>query len=451
MKILVALCPILLLAACTPQQQLLRHYEHFSTQAPARSEALGLSVFLANPEAAVEAPFVLQLTERAQAELIRSVAARVSKDGGSAELMTLLTSPTDVVPAKCAWASKTNFSKRLVVNVLGDLPTPADRIDKLDIVLTLEGDNADRARFLSWDRFTSKYGDFNIGAAKFTQANKLSADFGNTRSNAAADATSSIVKVLGLNYEKGNSLEETASYALHRLTVGGELSAKKARLVQEGAPNYTLFGSSVATVSLAVSSGAPARVHSFKLLKEGTPLAPPLVQIESCPDIYPKSSAPITATIAGTAQVRLVKSGGATVTESDDHVLVVTQSLVADPITLISNSELAVDRFALGRCHYEDKKEAVCKYLYVATDRARTDDFERVVLPSVENAAELRSWIVEQSQKGAVSTIANRRVGLSGEAPGVIVDIKTADAVSLVALALPVNSPSEKSTASAGK
>jgi len=425
---------LLPLASCAPQKQLMRHYASFSSEAPARSEALTLSVFPASLEADEDVPLILQLTERAQAELIRSVSTKIKDGDGNEKLMALLSTPTVAEPATCAWAGKTKLSKRLVINVLGDLPTPADRIDKLDIVLVLEGEDAGRARFLSWDRFASKYGEFNIGTAKFTQANKFTAGSGNTNKSAAVDATSALEKVLNLGYENSNALEESASYALHRLTVGGELSPHRARLVQEGAPNHTLFGASIAIVSLALTSDHLARVHAFELESDGKRLAPSDVKVESCPDIYPALSKPVMAAISGTAQVRLVKSGGATVSESDDEVVMVTRNLSAPPISLASTEELSVDRFTLGNCVYKDEKDE-CTYLYVERDGTRNGNFERVVLPSLERAVALRSWLMEEAKAGPVRTIGKHRIGISGEPVIQPTEIKAQTATGLVVMA----------------
>lgn len=427
---------VMLLAACAPQQKLLRHYDSFP-QAADRTPALTLSVFLANPEAEESRPFILQLSERAQAELIRSATAKADPKEGNAELFKLLAAPVNDAPEKCAWARKARISKRLVVNVLGDLPKPADRIDKLDIVLTLEGGNAGRAQFLSWDRYTSKYGDFNIGTAKFTQANKFTAGLGNTSSSSTVDPTSALEKVFSAGYERSNALEESASYALRRLTVGGELSADRARLVQEGAPNYTLFGSSVAAVSLALTSVGVQRVHAFELMENDKLRVPAAVKMESCADVQPDASAAIEVKVSGTAWLRLVKSGDATVSEGDDAVEMVTQPLIIEkPVTLVTANELAVERFKLGICSYPAPRTSSCRYLYVARDGTRVGNYEPVVLPSLERAAELRGWLIEQSKTGPVSTIANHPIGLGGEAPVDVTAITPAETTTLVAIAV---------------
>lgn len=435
MRAAFASVPFLLLVACAPQQKLLRHYDTYTAIAPAATAPLTLSIFPAYPETAEETPFILQLTDKAQAELIRSTTAKLDAKEGNPALFKLLAATIEAAPVKCAWARKTRLSKRLVVNVLGDLPTPADRIDKLDIALTLEGDNARRARFLSWDRFTSKYGDFNIGTAKFTQADKFTAGLGRTSSSAAVDPTSGLEKVFNAGYEHTSALEESASYALRRLTVGGELSPVQARLVQEGAPNYTLFGSSIATVSFALTTGGPGRVHAFVLMEQEKFLAPAAVRMESCPDVQPSAALPIMASVKGTAQLRLVKSGGATVSEGDDEVEVVMRDLKSNPVELVSANELAVERFNLGICTYQ-RGTSQCRHLYVARDGTRIGNLEPVVLPSLERAAELRAWLVAQSRTGPVPTIGSHAIGLGDDPPELITSVSAAEAAALVAIAV---------------
>ena len=417
MRTAILICVALLSTACAPQQKLLRHYQTYTVDSPVRPEALSLSVFPANPEASVETPFILDLAERAQAELIRSAASRMGEKSNVAELMSLITEPTEPEPAKCAWAKKTKLTKRLVINVLGDLPLPADRIEKLDLTLKLNDANAVRAAFLSWDRFTSKYLDFNIGTAKLTQSNKATIGLGRTSTSAALNATSGLEKVLNLGYEKANSLEESASYALHRLTVGGELSANSARLIQEGGPNYTLFGSSVATITFTLSpKQVLARVHSFKLFKEGKAIPPTEVSAESCPDIFPSSDKPIEVTVSGKAHLRLVTAGGETVTEGDDEVKFKTEILAAPPFTLASTEDLSVSRYALRSCKWNGNT-SVCKDLFLTRDGTGVGQSERVVLKSMDSAAELRKWLMTQSKSNSVPAILNGKFALAENSP----------------------------------
>ncbi|MET0268537.1 MAG: hypothetical protein ABW202_23330 [Duganella sp.] len=408
-------------SACTPQQKLLRHYttletspasEQPSKQAPEHN--IALSAFLANPKTATETPLVLDLTERAQAELVRSIAAKLPvTEGGAAALVALLSEPLPVAPTSCAWAKKRFFSKRIVFTVLGDLDKPADRIDKLDIKLELQPAPAE---FLSWDRFDSIYGSYNIGSAKFTNARKFDASIGKTDTANLPDAAGGVVKLLNLGYEANKTLEESASYAVQRLSVGGALTATTARIVQEGGPNVNLFGSSSAVISLKLTNeGDPATVYAFKLKNEANTLNPAEVGIERCNSVYPQTAQDIKVNVSGSALIRKVNAGDHTVSEGDDTIQFKKVELKETSLILATQADLALQQFGLAQCAPNRGLEN-CQRLHIENQEDKPGSVEQILVGTAVEASALRTWLIGQSKKQTVESIGGLSIGMANYA-----------------------------------
>jgi hypothetical protein len=411
---------VLLLVGCS-SPKLLRHYQamEFADQAP---QELELSIFPANPRAADDAPVIAGLSERAQAELIRSLASKASTTGGADELLSLVhkSSPEDA-PKGCGWAVKNSVSKRVNLAVLGNLRKPADRIDKLDITLTLSSTDGNangrpsvkRATFASWDHFDSVYGKFDIGSAKFTQSGKLSIGRTSTNTSNLPDSAGSVVKVLDLGAEADRSLEESATYGLRRLSVGGALTPTSARLVQEGGPNINLFGSSVATLSLGLTTNEdPRGVYSFALTEQGKLLKADEVKVERCQDAYPISNGEVRADVKGLALLREVTSGDGTVPEGDDEARLrwIPLKPVSTQVVLATSKDLTVERYALAHCKPGAALEN-CDLLFIEHNGLKNGSAEHVLLPSMDAAIELRAWLVKQAKIKTVHTLGGRAVG----------------------------------------
>jgi hypothetical protein len=416
---------IFLLAACSTPK-LLRHYQTMQYKDPPPLD-LQLSIFPANPKSGDDEPLIAGLSERAQAELIRSLAAKSSASGPD-ELLSLVHKSPEVPSKGCAWAVKKSVTKRVNLAVLGNLRKPADRIDKLDITLTLpQGEKnangtrqAPRATFASWDRFDSVYGSFNIGSAKFTQSSKVSVGRTSTNTSNLADSAGSVVKVLDFGAEADRSLEESAAYALRRLSVGGALTPAVAKLVQEGGPNINLFGSSAATLTLDLTTNEdPGGIYAFVLTKQGKALTPSEVQVERCDDIFPISNVPILAGAQGNALLREVISGDGTVPEGDDEAQMTWTGLTALSATveLASRKDLTIERYALGQCRRMDKEEK-CDFLHLERNGAGAS-IEQVLHPSMDAALELRAWLVTQAKTHKVSAVGGKAVGIASSGAAV--------------------------------
>lgn len=389
-----------LLSGCTTPT-LTRHYQVLRAS-PSDQPALTLSVFRPNANSQLDAPFITTLAERAQAELIASLANRVP-DNDAQKLIALLSAAPAAPQDPCAWArKKATLSRRLVVTVLGDLPHPADRIDRLQFAFTLQPDARTgrlQAAFASWDRFDSAYESYDLGSAKYTQTAKL--DMGKLVDAGGGEAS--------------RTLEESMKYAVRRMQVGGSLTDGQAILVQEGAPYINLLGSTAATLSLSVKTNdRPHPVQVFDLGKDGKAL-PDAVGMQPCLASYPASVAPLEAAIDGKAVVRLVDANDATLSEGDDTIRLMPVSLHAGPVQLASPQELEVNYFGLALCRTGDTIDQ-CQRLFIE-DETMGAVTNEIQVETAAQAAALRTWLVASAVRDKrVETIAHLRIGMKPRA-----------------------------------
>lgn len=201
------------MAGCS-QPKLLRHYENFVSDSS--ETALQLSVFVANPAGAESTNLLATLGDRGQVELIKAVTAKLPATTDAKDLLEALQAPQRQTGDPCAWASKDTATRRLVITFLGDLPRPADRVDKLDVELQLvpmrgkQGSDVWRATFVSWDRFEPMPPNiFDVGTASYSQSSKLTA--GNSKEKDLAESAGSVTKALNLGAETERSGEESKS------------------------------------------------------------------------------------------------------------------------------------------------------------------------------------------------------------------------------------------------
>lgn len=406
-----------LLVGCS-QPKLLRHYE---TLVPdPRPSNLVLSIFPTNPAGAESPTLISGLSERGQAELIRTLAAKMPKTAGAKDLAELLQAPPEEERGPCAWAIKDTVKRRLNISLLGDLRRPADRVDKVDFTLTLRTEKSPegkelppRASFISWDKFESKNVTYEIGSATVTQSSKLT--LGNSRSKTSnlPESAGSLVKALDIGAETDRTWEESAKYALTRLSVGSALTPRTARLVQEGGPNVTLFGASSATITVGLELDRnPRGVYALTLRKQGKMVRSSEVAVQRCDDRFPNSSKEIVADISGSALIREVSSGDGTIPEGDDHARMRRVPLSGVPVQLIGTKSLKIYRFGLAHCAARAEPED-CDYLQIERDAIEYGGAEPIVLPSVEDAEALRAWLVAQLKARPVKEIGSLPIGLA--------------------------------------
>lgn len=417
-----------LLAGCTPK--LLRHYESF--RAPETVPTIELSVFLASPNASNPATVLSILDGRAQAELIRSLSKMMPADSKPADLLALLQRNPETPSKSCAWASNKTATKKLVLTVLGGLRRPADRLDKLDVTFTLneEDGSQERAKFVSWDHFDTVYGKYEIGTAKYTQSGKLSIGRTGTDVTSLPESAGSATKVLNLGAEASNSLEESATYAIRRMSIGGALDPKSARLVQEGGPNINLFGSSVATLTLSLTTSKyPIGMYSFVLLKDNKPLPPSEVTVERCEGEYPATQVPVTVNVTATVVQRAVAQGDGTISEGDDTVTSTEEELRPVKLILLNETDLQVERYALALCK-PAQVLADCDRLHIQHNGVSDANVEQLLMPTRDAAVALRRWLVEQTKAPKLGDVNGLAIGMARKEAATTAPIPTLEGLS---------------------
>lgn len=399
-----------LMAGCSSNPKLTRHYDSVD-DASISDDEINLSVFLANPKADEEAPFLAKLSERGQAELIKSIAARLPPTSDATALMNVLSKP----PAAdaCAWANTTTIKKRLTLTVLGNLRHPADRIDKLQFNFALSPDAASRATFSSWDKFDSVYGSYDLGSAKYTQSQKLTLGSSQTDTDKKAADAGSLVTLLSGGFEASNSLEENMKYAIRRLSVGGALTANTATLVQEGGPYINLFGSSSAVFTLKLhTAGDPLPVHVLDFTKDGRNTLPNDVGVTRCQASFPTTAQKLEVTVSGSALKRLVIEHHDTISEGDDMAKFVRQQLASSNLTIASKAELEAKFFGLAYC---TNQTGLSGCLRLAIENPESGDVvDALLVQTPADAAKLHEWLVANAKSGsAPASIGLRRLGLA--------------------------------------
>jgi hypothetical protein len=104
----IALLATVVLGGCV-SPKLTRHYDSMD-ETTISDDQLTLSTFLANPKADEEAPFITKLSERGQAELIKSVTAKLPLESDANALLIALgkasTSPPDHVHGRAQHPSR---------------------------------------------------------------------------------------------------------------------------------------------------------------------------------------------------------------------------------------------------------------------------------------------------------------------------------------------------------
>jgi len=395
------------ICACSPNPKLLRHYDTLKRTA-IENPALKLSAFAVAPKSNPSANMISQLSERGQAEFIKSLLARMVPDAEPKDLLALLSEPYKAEERGCAWADKTNVTRRVAFTLSGDVVKPADRVDSVTVSLSL--DPASKVNFVSWDRFDSAYASFNVGTASFKQSRKLTLNRDETNTRSLPMSGGSDVNLLKLGGEMSDELNESAAYSLRRLSLGGALSKHRAELIQEGGPNVNLFGTAVATLNLRLERQESfQQVFRLTLQKEKKPLAPGDVSVERCAAQFPAINSPIDADLTGWALFRAVQGNDGTISEGDDTITLSKLSIASTKVELIDSASLDAKLFGLVSCKRGEKLQDCDR---VEIENAATDS-EALQFESFANVSAFRGWLLGAAKNGKIIHLGGHRVGLS--------------------------------------
>lgn len=366
---------LLTATGCSLRPQLVKHHEHATlatnevkltilggaSSPTSPEEVLGKGYTVTGfvtqaPPTAASLPFISKLSDRGQAELIGRVGASAKSTD---ELATTLLKLGEK-PVKPCNDGPLRLERRLVLSLAGRHAAPSTRFDAMAYVLTLE--NADRARFVTWNRFETLQETVALGTTRMKQSQSAGwTDFDSEKTTAAATAVApakELLSTLNLSATQSRELEESVASARRFTPITGTLSEPGAALLQQGAVGMDLFGNLTAdfTIELKVGTQGPHVKKEWVytatgLFADGKPQ--PSVSgtaVSRCGRVYASNVEPIKATLAANGILRTVGKGAETVIEGDD-----TATYATLPKTTAAVIDL-VDRESLLRTYFTIKR-----------------------------------------------------------------------------------------------
>lgn len=404
---------LLITTGCSLRPQLVKHHEHAtlaenaakltilggtsSSTSPERLLGDGYTVtgFVTQaPPTAASSPFISKLSDHGQAELIGRVGASAKN---ADELATTLLKLGEKPVSSCN-DGPLRLNRRLVLSLAGRHAAPSTRFDAMAYVLTLE--NADRARFITWNRFETLQETVALGTTRMKQSQSAGwTDFDSEKTTAAATAVApakELLSTLNLSATQSRELEESVASARRFTPITGTLSEPGAALLQQGAVGMDLFGNLTADFTIELKEGANGP-HVAKdwvytatgLFADGKPQ--PNVSgtvVSRCGRVYAVSVEPIKAKLAANGILRQVGKGAETVIEGDD-----TATYTTLPTATSVDIDL-VDRESLSRTYFTIKRAGKDYNLYNHTEK------QEILFATLDEA---RSWVRWFRQTGNTS------------------------------------------------
>ena len=193
---------------------------------------------------------------------------------------------------------------------------PSTRMHKAAVVLSLD----EAVDFKSWSRFATKYETVNLGSVRFTQGSEFGIGV------KAAPPQLPTVGVDG-SATATRRLEESLRIEQRFVGTTGVLTAKTARLIQEGAFGRDLTGNMIVDLTVSVKNPQPhpsRDIFTFARLFDaaGNPNPAGTIAIDKQTVIFvSRACQPVQATAQLQATLRWVQAGGQTLIEGDDKAI----------------------------------------------------------------------------------------------------------------------------------
>lgn len=340
-----ALAALLVVAsACwsAPEPKLLRR--HATLEVADTSGLVDVTLFSVPAGRTAGVTPLAELSASAQAAMIRAVSGKT--DSPEAFLRTLGPSPA---PGDGGAVDRTRFRRRVVISAENRAARPSrgadgrwrggpgTRIDRLRVAV---GTDAARARFLSWDRFASRYETVDLGEMSFRRERSTGLGI-----DVLPGGTARELEAAALDPARSSTLDETLPLR-SRYVSTGILLPDSMILLQEGAVGIDLTGNVVLQVEIDVADAPrPARTHVFAGLfgADGAPRPPDSVRVDGRDLLHaPDAGDDVRGTLRVDAVVRAVRpgAGDATWAEGDDRAVHLVESSVGPPVTLVPAREL---------------------------------------------------------------------------------------------------------------
>lgn len=333
---------VALATGCRSRPEITRRYatlESVATPESPCADAVVLTGFVKVEDPPKPEPAVTRLTGTGQAELIRVL----SKGMKPPEILRLLGRPLGwAPPSKSNPLERRSLDRRVVFSVeRGAGLLPADRVLSAEIRLALPATEGGRfPRIADWDRFSTKFGDVDLGKVTLTQSDEAKAT-----ASVGPYAGEALPVDLELVGRRERVLEEELALEARRVELTGVLEpgGKRARVFQEGAPGIDLVGNSVLdlTVDLSQASIDERRVYRVTAFKDDdAPKAPADAEFTVATLLRPGPQA-VTCSLSGSYVLRRVLAGGDTVIEGDDAVRLERGEFPPRDLVLVEQEEVA--------------------------------------------------------------------------------------------------------------
>ena len=135
--------------------------------------------------------------------------------------------------------------------------SPADRIERLDISMTLDETASKEEKFDGWSQLTTKYGQYNIGGISFGRS---------TAATLNPSVTIGTVTASVGSLSKTDSFQQSDSLIQQYVSLSGHLTEKGFVLEMNSVPTTTLLGRTSLTVSMKAKGIVLRYIYSFSNL-----------------------------------------------------------------------------------------------------------------------------------------------------------------------------------------
>ncbi len=307
-KNLLILLVVFLISGCYPDPEILKHYKSCSYNNSDCSETTvrtAYSIFSRDVPATSTTTNITQLSDEGQAALIQAFNTRASSNS---ELISLLAE--GIKKPSQPTSDKTIFKKRIVASVVGGSLSPAERLDFVDINVSIDSRDG---TFTSWDKFSTQYAEIDLGSDKFTQLRSFSPELKLGTDDAQV-----------LPFSTQNTREESVTYRSRTVELTSILTPYSATLIQKGVANRDLTGNVIFDLDIDLKDcGANGdRQYLFtNMFKDGKPNEAKDIGVRALDIIIPENAdRAVSSRSTANLLVRAIVSGEDTITESDDEI-----------------------------------------------------------------------------------------------------------------------------------
>jgi hypothetical protein len=289
---------------------------------------------------------ILQMSPEGQAAFITEIGKRTNSIG---ELLKSLGENIGSPKKDEDIIDLTQFKKRVVFSVekqvFDEKKTNIELADRIDQLLT-KLSNLNNAKFVSWDKFETKYEAVDLGKITNTQNSSLGLEIPFKFSGESTPSKA----IIGAS----KNLTEEVLLRQRYIVLTGSLDKQSACLYQQGVMGIDLAGNFSVDFTIEANSDETKldRFISIKNLWKGPGIPNDAndIQISFSRLKYPISSNPISCDLTCDYSIRHVVKNGHTIIEGDDVVIYRRgkAKLINNKVTLVRNDELAVRVFRIA-------------------------------------------------------------------------------------------------------